>query len=155
MRCPVLILLLLNGGLSGSFLPASLSPIIVQLQEPVPCQPFNTMVRLWCGGAGTVCWCTSGTQMHSFKEKQTQTEMTDCQLLGAYRTSHIPTKQGVFCSCLSFARKHSPCHQTAPMPSPGILFCDNQINPRTRKKQLCCTWQACRKRNSLRPMLHQ
>lgn len=78
-------------------IPSSLTfPMVVQLQEPAPCQPAQTTARLRYGGAGSICWCTSGTQMHSFKEKQTQTEMTDCQLPGAYRTSHIPTQQGVF-----------------------------------------------------------
>lgn len=70
-------------------------PIVVQLQEePVPCQPPRASVRLWYSGTTMVCWCTSGTQMDFCKEKQTQTEMTDRQLLGAYVAS--PTEQGGF-----------------------------------------------------------
>lgn len=104
---------LTNGSLSRS-------PPLVRLQEPVSRQPPHASARLWNSRTATVCWCTSGTQMYFCKEKQTQTEMTDCQLPGASVAQ--PHRAGSSCSCLSFARKRSPCHHTTPMPSPSTLL---------------------------------
>lgn len=107
-------------------IPSSITfPTEVQLQEPMPYQPAQTTARLRYGGAGSICWCTSGTQMHSFKEKQTQTEMTDCQLPGAYHTSHIPTEQRVFVAAchllesihLAVRQPRCPRRYTALLPS--------------------------------------
>lgn len=110
-------------------------PIVVQLQEePVPCQAPQAFVRLWYSGTATVCWCTSGPQMYLCKEKQTQTEMTDCQLLGAYIAS--PTEQGGFiAACHLLESIHLDIR---PPRCPRLVYCVAKIRliQDSKKKQL-------------------